>query len=262
MSPSRSFSACMQRALFFLRFFFCLVALHSTPHGALRSAICRGQNTRLYLRYTTQRGGGCVVAQGDVLPICLVGGLQGTEQNGIETPKSRKNLKEEERVCVCVCQCCCERYWRDGPRRYRYREHLARVCFAPSPPLPLGASWCGGVQRNNFTVISAERLHNHMNVAYHPAGWAEALLHLHLLLGARVVRTVDLVHLRYNNPALHLSPGLQIRSAILHSIIKRNERKKKRRSGKTDADPITRWGQVRMCFLRRAKTNKRDNEAS
>jgi hypothetical protein len=140
MSPSRSFSACMQRALFFLRFFFCLVALHSTPHGALRSAICRGQNTRLYLRYTTQRGGGCVVAQGDVLPICLVGGLQGTEQNGIETPKSRKNLKEEERVCVCVCQCCCERYWRDGPRRYRYREHLARVCFAPSPPLPLGAS--------------------------------------------------------------------------------------------------------------------------
>jgi hypothetical protein len=119
MSPSRSFSACMQRALFFLRFFFCLVALHSTPHGALRSAICRGQNTRSYLRYTTQRGGGCVVAQGDVLPICLVGGLQGTEQNGIETPKSRKNLKEEERVCV--CQCCCERYWRDGPRRYRYR---------------------------------------------------------------------------------------------------------------------------------------------
>ncbi|KAI0281297.1 hypothetical protein BGY98DRAFT_230467 [Russula aff. rugulosa BPL654] len=108
---------------FFSVFFFCLVALHSTPHGALRSAICRGQNTRLYLRYTTQRGGGCVVAQGDVLPICLVGGLQGTEQNGIETPKSRKNLKEEERVCVCVCQCCCERYWRDGPRRYRYREH-------------------------------------------------------------------------------------------------------------------------------------------
>ena len=29
---------------------------------------------------------------------------------------------------------------------------LARVCFAPSPPLPLGASWCGGVQRNTFTV--------------------------------------------------------------------------------------------------------------
>lgn len=106
------------RSLFSPFFFFCLVALHSTPHGALRSAICRGQNTRLYLRYTTQRGGGCVVAQGDVLPICLVGGLQGTEQNGIETPKSRKNLKEER---VCVCQCCCERYWRDGPRRYRYR---------------------------------------------------------------------------------------------------------------------------------------------
>ena len=81
--------------------------------------------------------------------------------------------------------------------------------------------------------VSAERLppQSYGSSLTMQPGWAEALLHLHfLLLGTRITRTVDLVHLRYSNPALTIPPGLQIRSAILHSyvsIVKRNERKKK-----------------------------------
>jgi hypothetical protein len=179
----------MQRALFF-QVFFCLVALHSTPHGARR--YLQGVETRVYssIYDTTPRGGGCVVAQGDVVPICLVGGIrEGREQNGTGTPKSRKNLKEE-RVCA-----------RDNGHdhaiaivlRYTFSlffvsfRSISRYDMSPSPPLPLGyiVVW----RRAKKHLYGQSALSG--SIVYErllPSNWA---LHLHvLLLGARVARTV------------------------------------------------------------------------
>ncbi|KAF8481619.1 hypothetical protein DFH94DRAFT_731930 [Russula ochroleuca] len=88
--PSKTlFSACMQRALFFC---FCLVSLHSTPHG--------GWNT-LYsstTRSTTQRGGGCVVTQG---PKVEAPDMSSRSQEG-QTKWNQKNAKKSESKNVCA----------------------------------------------------------------------------------------------------------------------------------------------------------------
>ena len=93
------------QGLFFLYFWFSI--LH---HMACSVVICREGGVKtcvLLLHDTTQRGGGRMVAQGDVVPICLVEG----------------------------------RRYRD----YRYRARFCFVLFlflfgsiSPSPPLPLG----------------------------------------------------------------------------------------------------------------------------
>src|SRR5216684_8148873 len=91
--------------LFFSRFFFhllvfCLVVLHSTPHGILRYPLRRGVEHAFTppLHYTTQRGGGCMVAQGCMFPICLVGIRKG---GNAETKWNQNAKKSEKRENVC-----------------------------------------------------------------------------------------------------------------------------------------------------------------
>ena len=91
---------------FFGLFLFCFVALHSTPHGA-RPLSAKGalETTHFHSSSTTQRGGGCVVAQGGGmfvcwLPICLVGPGGAGKQNGSRNAK--KSEKLERGTCVCV----------------------------------------------------------------------------------------------------------------------------------------------------------------
>ena len=154
--------------------------------------------------------------RGDVLlPICLVGcNRQG---NGTKWNRNAKKSEKLERgwnvLCASVvCRCC----GRNGVTALslscllqhalffgRYQDMICDGGFvAHHRHCRLGTSWCGGVQRNTFTV-SQRWVHNHMNVSYHPAGFG----HLRtLLLGARIAHTVGLVHLRYsyNNPALYV----------------------------------------------------------
>ena len=92
-------------APFFFRAFFhllvfCLVVLHSTPHGILRYPLRRGVEHAFTppLHYTTQRGGGCMVAQGCMFPICLVGIRKG---GNAETKWNQNAKKSEKRENVC-----------------------------------------------------------------------------------------------------------------------------------------------------------------
>ncbi len=83
------------------------------------------------------------------------------------------------------------------------------IVSSPSPPLPLGYIVVWGRAKKHLCGQSAlsGSVSISMFLTIQP-GWAEALarsLHLQVLLpGARGVRSVDLKHLRYSNPALYL----------------------------------------------------------
>jgi hypothetical protein len=153
----------------------------------------------LHLQDTTQRGGGCVVAQGDVLPICLVGGVREGNRNAKKSEKLERGTCVRERLGVTALSLSC------SSTRFFCFCFYVDIEISPSPPLPLGYIVVWRRAKKHLYGQSALSGSIIIRTSLTIQGWAEALLHLHLLLfGARIARTVDLVHLRYSNPALVL----------------------------------------------------------
>lgn len=145
-SPSKTlFSACMQRALFFV---FCLVCLHSTPHGRTEHASLLHDTAGRWMR-------GGPGAEGEAPRYVKWEPGRADKMEPKKPPKSRRR-----RTCV---------------RAHRYRHAVCLffffvMFFRPSPPLPLGTAWSGCAEMP-LRSVSAELLQRERSF-YHPAGFA------------------------------------------------------------------------------------------
>lgn len=152
---------------FFCWVFFCLVALHSTPHGALRYYL-QGVETRVYsstsmTRHDTagrwMRGG-----PGGCAPDMSSRVVREGNRNAKKSEKLERGTCVRERLGMTALSLSCSStrfffclFSFMSISRYRHHRHCR-----------LGTSWCEACKETPLRSVSAERLHNHMNISYHP----------------------------------------------------------------------------------------------
>lgn len=187
-SPSKTlFSACMQRALFFV---FCLVCLHSTPHGRTEHASLLHDTAGRWMR-------GGPGAEGEAPRYVKWEPGRADKMEPKKSPKSRRR-----RTCV---------------RAHRYRHAFCffffLLCFSAHHRHCRLELRGVGVQRCLYgrSALSCSNVNVPFTIQPGLRRSAPTTLHLFLLLllGAR---GKDLIHLRYSNPQRH-TPAL-IRSSV------------------------------------------------
>ena len=142
----------------------------------------RGWNTRSLLHDTAgrwMRGGG--PGGRSVLPICLVGPRKADKMES----KQRQKVGETKNVCAIAI---------DTRSCFSFSSSDIEIDFPPSPPLPLGTSWCGCADTlYGRSALSRSNMYDH-------AFGVEAPPPSTISLGARCLESGSNI-LRYSNPS-------------------------------------------------------------